>query len=192
MRTRKPPRLWPYDHHPTPNDPVFRGNPHFERHIYILRDQVLYDIDAQVSIIAKVRRKPDDSEDNTLTDITEQYKPLFHRWIDKYINLAKGRMAAFILEPFKTAKTNTLDTNEIDIELQVPDYWDDTMFQPLSQAVHDFVVNGALYEFATLTLPPKEHIINVKRTDMEESYSDIKKYICATKPGTIRRPLQPF
>lgn len=191
---RHTPDPWPYPRHPQgPNDNIFGGHPHFERHIFLYRDQLLLDIDMIVAVIAKVRKKPDGTDDDTLNNASQQYRPMFNRWIDKYVNLAKGRMAAFILEKFRTSKADNLKVeNEIDIELQVPFYWDDTTFQPLVQAVHDYVVNGAAYEFLSLVLPPKEHIINTKRIDMEQSYADIKRYICSTKPGSVKKPLQPF
>lgn len=193
----RPPRdlsNWPYSQHPQgPDDPLFRGTPNFERHIYIYRSQLMLDIEQEVAIIAKTRKNPDGTDDDTLNNISEKYQPLLNRWIDKYINLAKGRMSAYILERFRTSKANNLKTDdEIDIELQVPDFWNDTVFQPLVQAVHDYVVNGAVYEFMSLTLPPREHVINVKLRDVEQSYNDIKRYICSSKPGRIRKPMQPF
>jgi len=193
-RRRHIPSTWPYPHHPTgPNDELFGGHPYFERHMYISRAQVKFDVSCQASAIAKTRRTPDGKEDNSLTDITEQYGGMLDRWISKYVNLAKGRMAAYILEPHRRVGNNALEQeDEIDIELQVPDFWDDTVWEPLCQAVHDYIVNGIMYELFALILPPKEHIINVKREDMDMSFADIKTYICASKPGSVHKPLQPF
>ena len=188
------PAPWPYPRHPIgPNDPLFGGHPYFERHIYIYRSQLHFDITAQTEIIVTARMGNDQKAQSQLNNIATKYKAMFDRWIDKYVNLAKGRMAAFILEPFKSAKGNNLkQEEEIDIELQVPDFWDDTTFQPLTQAVHDYVVNGAIYELLSLMMPPKEFVTNQKRIDMDQSYADIKRYICSVKPGRVRKPLQPF
>lgn len=193
-KPRHIPWPWPYHRHPTgPNDEIFGGHPYFERHLYLSREQIKFDVASQAAVISRTRRTPDGKEDNALTDIAEQYGGMIDRWTDKYVNLAKGRMAAYILEPHMRVGNDTLkQEDEIDIELQVPDFWDDTMWQPLVQAVHDYIVNGIMYELFALTLPPKEHIINVKREDMEESFADIKMYICSSKPGSVRKPLQPF
>jgi hypothetical protein len=190
---RHPPETWPYRRHPIgPNDPMFGGHPYFERHIYIYREQIQFDVTSQSEVIIAARAQ--DSKTQTgLNNIATKYKAMFDRWIDKYVNLAKGRMAAFILEPFKTSKGNNLkQEDEIDIELQVPFSWDDTTFQPLVQAVHDYIVNGCIYELLSLIMPPKEFVTNQKRIDMEQSYADIKRYVCSVKPGWVRKPLQPF
>lgn len=190
----RPEETWPWRRHPHgPDDPMFHDRKRYERHIYLFRQQLMYDIEAQAGIISRVRRTEDGKEDNALTDITQQYRPMFDRWIDKYVNLAIGRMSAFVLEPFKQSKSDKIGSeDEIDIELQVPFSWDDTCFQPLVQAVHDYVVNGALYELMGLTLSPRDNVMNRKQMDLEQSYGDIKRFICAVKPGTVRKRYEPF
>ena len=196
MRGRRHvPDPWPYPHHPDgPNDPLFGGHPYYERHIYLYRSQLMYDIESEVAVMARVRRGSDNKEnDGALDNIVDNYRALLNRWIDKYVNLAKGRMAAIVMERHKHTGNNTLkEEEEIDIELQVHDYWDDTCFQPLIQAVHDYIVAGCVYELLLLILPPREKIGNVKQADMEMSWGDIKKYVCAYRPGTVKKPLQPF
>lgn len=144
-------------------------------------------------MVARVRRNGDGSADDSLIQAVDSNTGVLNRWIDKYVNLAKGRMSAFILEPYRRTKSDVLKTDdEIDIELQMPWSWDDTLFQPLTQAVHDYVVNGVMYELFSLLLPPKEHVVNVKQIDMDQSYDDIKRCVCAVKPGILRKPMQPF
>lgn len=187
-------RNWPYPRHPQgPNDPVHGRKPYFERHIYLFRDQLRYDISSIVGIVSQTRRTEDGKEDPSLKNAMDTYSGLIDRWIDKYVGLAKGRMSAYLLERFHTTTSDTIgNANEIDIELEVPEYWDDTVFEPLKQSVHDYVVNGTMYELFNLVLPPKENVVNQKRIDMEESYHDIKRYICSSKPGRVKKPLQPF
>lgn len=188
---RRDPSNWPYPRHPYgPRDPIFRGYPQFERHIFLYRDQLMLDVESQIGVIAKTR-KSDETE--SLENVVDNYKPLLNRWIDKYINLAKGRMSAFLLERFTPNMGDELkNEDEIDIELQMNDDWDDTCFAPLVQSVHDYVVNGVIYELLMLLLPPRENMVNVKQGDVDKSYADIKRYVCATKPGRIHKPLQPF
>ena len=188
------PSTWPYPRHPEgPQDPMFGGHPYFERHIYLYRSQLLFDIESEVGIMARVRRTADGEKDDALNSIVDNYKPLLNRWIDKYVNLAKGQMAAYMLEPFRKSGNDVLkQEEEIDLELQLPDFWDDTFFQPLVQSVHDYIVNGAVYELLLLILPPKEKVVNVKAESMQQSFLDIKDYICKVKPGWIKKPTQPF
>lgn len=186
---------WPYGHHPdSPNDPQFadRG-PRFERHIYLQRDDIFYDIDAQLGIIADTRRNSDGTEDDKLANATEKFRPMFLRWIDKHILIIKGIMAAFILDKFKTTASNSIkDNDEVDIELTMPMFWDDTVFEQLSSAVHDYITNAVLFEFLTLTLTSKDTVTVDKRALMQEALENVREYANAAKPGFIKKQHNPF
>lgn len=186
---------WPYSHHPSSANDKVLGNrkPRYEKHIYIVRSQVYADIEAQLSIISETRKREDGTEDTTFTNAFQKYQRMFDRWIEKYVNLAKGRMAAFIMQKTQTRKADTVNTNdEIDIELSMPESYDDTSFQQLVQSVHDYIVNGALYEYLTITLTSKDPVTQDKFALTTQGYNDIKRYICSTKPGTVKKRLSPF
>ena len=194
-RPPQPPDNWPYQGKPqTPNDPQYGiRNPKFERHLFISRDQIFYDLDAQIGMMNESRRKDDGTEDDTKTNATQKFQQQFYRWIDKYIGIAKGVMSTFVLEKFKTAKMNSISQKEeVDITLLVPDWYDDTMFDQLCNSVHDYVVNATLYEYFSLTLSAKDPVTATKQEQMKDALSDVRKYVNASKPGSIRKPLNPF
>lgn len=186
---------WPYRNHPdSPDDRQF-GNkaPKFERHIFIRKDQVLFDIESQVGMVAMARRKEDGTEDSALSNATTTYKQQFYRWMDKHIGITKNVMQAFTLEKFTTAKMNGIDSqDEVDIELLMPEYWDDTVFQQLVSAIHDYVVNATLFEFFTLTLTSRDPLTADKRALMDEALHNVKILVNAAKPGRIHKHLAPF
>lgn len=186
---------WPYPHHPSgPSDRVFSyKGPKFERHIYIRTDQVLFDIDSQLSMIATTRRKADGTEDDNFTNATTTHQGQFQRWIEKHIGVAKGVLSAFTLDKFHAQKMNTVSaSDEVDIELQMPEYWDDTVFDQLVNAVHDYIVNSVLNEYLTLTLTAKDPVTADKREQSHRAFLDIKHYGNAAKPGFIHKRLHPF
>ncbi len=194
-RRPQPNDNWPYQGRPTtPHDREYGiKNPKFERHIFISRDQVFYDIDAQIGMMNSSRRKEDGTEDDKMGNATTQYRQQFYRWIDTYIGKAKGVMSAFVLEQFKTSKMNTISqTEEVDITLLVPEWYDDTVFDQLCSAVHEYVVNATLYEYFSLTLSAKDPVTASKQDQMNDALSDVRKYVNASKPGSIRKPLKPF
>ena len=148
-RPPQPPDNWPYQTRPNNGfDPQYGiKNPKFERHIFISRDQIMYDIDAQVSMMARARRKEDGTEDDTFSNATTLYQQQFYRWIDKHIGIAKSAMSAFVLENYKTTKMNSISQKEeVDITLLMPEWYDDTVFEQLCSAVHDYVVSATLFE----------------------------------------------
>ena len=194
-RPPQPPDNWPYHNHPTtPHDREFGiKNPKFERHIFISRDQILFDIDSQIGMVNQSRRKEDGTEDDTRANATTTFQQEFYRWIDRYVNKAKSVMSAFVLEQFKTTKMNSISQEEeVDITLLVPEWYDDTVFDQLCDAVHDYVVNAALYEYFALTLSVKDPVTVSKKEMMDEAKGEIRQYVNASKPGSVRKPQNPF
>ena len=202
FRPPQPDDNWPYREHPNNgNDPQYGvKSPKFERHIFILRDQLLFDVDAQISMMSKARRKDDGTEDDAFSNATTQYKQQFFRWMDKHLGIAKGVMSAFVLEKFRTTKTNTISQNEeVDVTLLMPEWYDDTVFEQLCQAVHDYVVNATLFEFFSIALlvPTRYSVSNdpvtiLKQQQMNDALDEIRKLVNASKPGRIRKPYKPF
>lgn len=186
---------WPYRHRPISADDPQYGikSPKFERHIFIRRDQIFYDIDAQLGMISEARRNANGVEDNTITDATTKYRQMFFRWIDHYIGEAKTVMSAFVLEDFnETAMNSIKDTEEVDITMLVPKWYDDTTFKQLCSVVHDFVVNSTMAEYCKLRFTSKDTVTVDKASDAEFGKSEIRKLVNMSKPGTISKPLKPF
>ncbi len=195
LRPPLPNDNWPYQSRPSEgNDPQYGiKGPKFERHIYIRNDDVFFDIDSQLAIIAKSRRKEDGTEDDTFSQATTSFRSMFVRWIGNYIGKAKTIMAAFVLEEFNnTAMNNIKDKEEECINLLVPAWYDDTTFNQLSDAVHNYVVNGALREYLVLSLTSKDPVTIDKNALMMENESEIRKLANFSKPGSIKKPMNPF
>ena len=191
----KPNDNWPYHNHPTtPHDREYGvKNPKFERHVFIRRDQIFYDIDAQLAIIAKARRKADGTEDDSITQATTTFRPMFYRWIDTYIGKAKAIMSAVVLEEFRESVMNSIkDKEEVDITLLVPEWYDDTTFPQLCDTVHNYVVNGTMQEYAKLSFTSKDPVTVDKANDMTFGESEIRKLVNAAKPGFIHKKYKPF
>jgi hypothetical protein len=186
---------WPYHNHPTtPHDREYGiRNPKFERHIFISRESVMFAVDAQIQMVAETRRKDNGTEDDRLTNATTKYQQMFISWFNKHIGKAKSKMQSFVLEKFKTTNMNNIkDKEEIDIELLMPHWWDDTVFDQLTESVNDYVTNALLQEFFTVTLTSKDPVTIDKASLAADALNDIRKYANASKPGTIRKRLNPF
>lgn len=194
-RPPQPNDNWPYHGHPTtPHDKEFGiKDPKFERHIYIRRDQLMFDIDTQLAMLAKARRKADGTEDDSMTQATTTFQSMFYRWIDTQIGKAKTVMSAFVLEQYsETAMNSIKDNEEVDITLLMPSWYDDTTFQQLCDAVHNYVVNGTLREYFILTLTSKDPVTVDKNQLMVEGESEIRKLVQAAKAGRIHKKYKPF
>ena len=186
---------WPYHNHPTtPHDREFGiKNPKFERHIFIRRDQIFFDIDAQLSILADARKNQDGTTDDTLTNATSKYRQLFFRWIDTHIRETKTTMSAFVLEKFKEVAMNSIkDTEEVDITLLMPEWYDDTTFPQLCDKVHEYVVAATLYDFYKMRLTSKDPITIDVLNQKTETQAEIKKLANMAKPNRISKPFKPF
>ena len=186
---------WPYRGKPQQgNDPQYGvKSPKFERHIFIRRDQVFFDIDAQLGILSEARKKDDGTEDDTITNATTKYQQMFYRWIDRYIGVAKTVMSAFVLEKFRESAMNSIkDKDEVDITLLVPEWYDDTTFAQLCDKVHEYVVNATIGEYCIMRLTSKDPVTVDKLQLAEEAKTEIRKLVNMSKPNTISKPFKPF
>lgn len=165
-----------------------------EKHIYLLKDQILYDIDAQSLIVMRARRDAA-KVDNTIigTDEADRLRPLLHRWIDKYADRARMALAPYAKNADGVASMNFINEwKEMDIELNMPEYWNESVYPMLVNAIHDYIVNGTLYDYFSLTLTANDPVTLTKKTEMEESLEKVKQYANTVIPGQVRKPLQPF
>lgn len=186
---------WPYNGEPhNGRDPQYGiKSPKFYRHIYIRRDQILHDIDSQVQMVAESRKNPDGTVNDNLSQATTKFQSMFYRWIDKHIGEAKTVMSAFVLEKFRDSAINSIkDFEEIDITLLVPEWYDDTTFPQLSDAVHQFIVDATLFDFFSLTLTSKDPVTADKFAIKGSDRDEVKRLVHASKPGRIRKIQKPF
>ena len=181
---------------PNPFSPVPERGPRRKRiskHVFIVKDQLFYDIDAQTALVARARRQDPDNSDTIATSEEDGYRPLFHRWIEKYASNVRSRLAAYILVPVRTATMNDLKYwSEMDIELSMSLSWDDTEYDNLVDAIHDYIVNGVLTEYFKLTLTSKDPLTVDKENLMDESWLKIKQYVNTVKPASVQKPMSPF
>jgi hypothetical protein len=163
------------------------------KHLFLDKANILYDIDAMTSLVSKTRRSGDNPDDALATSESDRYRPLFDRWIEKYTQQAKARLKAYILTPVRVASMNDLKTwKECEITLTFPPSWNDTVYESMVSAIHDYIVNGCLYEYFSLTLTSKDSVTVDCQQKMLDSYMAMKNYACAVIPGTVHKPLQPF
>jgi hypothetical protein len=160
-------------------------------HVYIMRNQLMYDVNAQLLIIARARRTRNNVQDNNLTNI-EDFQPMINRWIDKYKAQAESLLQAYVLKEFSKATTDTINnSDELHFHFAMPDSWDETVFTQLKQAIHDYLVSGVMYEDLSLTLTTKDPVTLSQREQNELLYQDIKRLACAMKTR-VRKALHPF
>lgn len=195
LRPPQPEDNWPYRGKPRNGDDRQYGykNPKFERHIYVRKDQVMSDINMQLDMMAKARRREDGTEDDAFTNATATYEAQFMRWIDSHLGILKGVMSAYLLEKFRTARLNSISTvDEIDLELRMPEYWDDTVFESLAAAIQNYLVNAVMHEYLVISLTSKDPVTQDKQVQAEEALLDVKRFANAAKPGRIHKKLDPF
>lgn len=186
---------WPYHGHPRQGHDRQYGikSPKFERHIFMRRDQIFFDIDSQLSILAEARKSPDGTENGALTNATTKYTQMFYRWIDTHIGEAKTTMSAFVLDKFRESAMNSIkDNEEVDITLLMPEWYDDTTFPQLTDAVHAYVVASTLFDFLSMSLTSKDPVTLDKREQKYDALAEVKKLINAAKPGRISKIQKPF
>ena len=147
---------------------------HTDKHIFVYANQLWYDIDAT-------------------TSENDHERPLFYRWFDKYMKKAEGLLTAYLMKKEGVVRDNAIkEWEEQEIWLRMPDYWDDTRYDSLVQAIHNYIAAGALYEYFKLTLTSKDPLTADKAAEVEDAELDILDASNATKPGSVHKPYKPF
>ena len=163
------------------------------RKIYIRRDQIMADVDAQIEIVSATHTKEDGSVNPVFDNAMMRYQGLFDRWLNKYLDNTKSRMAAYLLVPYQHGAMNAdRDWEEVVLDLSFPWSWNDTTFPQLVSAIHVYIVNSILTEFFIMTITSKDPVTADKQSIADEAYAQIK-HCCVTQiAGAARRPLNPF
>ena len=181
---------------PIPNplapQPPHRAYGHTVKHIFLQADQLLYDVDAITGMIDRTARiAHNDTE--VVTSESDTYRPMFFRWFDKFIANVEYCLSAFVLKPEGATRLNDLkEWDEREISLLMPDYWDATVYDSLVQAIHQYVVDGALYEYMSLVLSSRDLRTIDRKQSLEEGITNIRALSCRVIPGTVHKHLKPF
>lgn len=185
-------RGWTPTANPLEPQPPLRAYGHSIKHIYIQADQLFYDVDAVTSLIDKATRKTQ-GETEVATSEADSHRPMFYRWFDQYIASVERILSAYVAKPEGVARMNGLkEWSEKEIILVMPDYWDATVYDALVQAIHKYVVNGALYEYFSITLSSKDPRTMDRKQNTLDGETEIRSLSCRVVPGTVRKHLNPF
>lgn len=165
-----------------------------DKRIFVYASQLWYDIDATTNMLGKARRgNQTNQEDIVPTSENDQERPLFYRWFDKYFHKVESTLSAYLMKPEGKVRDNALkEWDEKEIWLRMPDYWDDTRYDSLAKAIHDYIATGALLEYFKLTLTSKDPLTVDKATDLEDAELEIINCANTTKAGSMVRQLKPF
>ena len=144
---------------------------HTDKHIFVYANQLWYDIDATTNLLSRSRRSVNDSQADTIpTSENDHERPLFYRWFDKYMKKAEGLLAAYLMKKEGVVRDNSIkEWDEQEIWLRMPDYWDDTRYDSLVHAIHNYIAAGALYEYFKLTLTSKDPLTADKAAEVEDA-----------------------
>lgn len=171
----------------------YRNKPDKKKILFIRKDQILGTIDASIELVAMTHTKDDGSPMPVFENVMNKQKALLDQWIDRYVDKAKERMSAYVVVPVQKATMNAKrDWQEREIHLSFPWGWDETTFDNLSTAVHNYIVNSVLTEFFIMTITSKDPITADKKSLADEAYEDIKRYTMVRLPGVTRKKLHPF
>lgn len=163
------------------------------KHLFIYKNQLMFDIDAQVSMIVTARRTEQGTEANAQSDMIDRYKGMFDRWIDKYVDKVKERLVMVLVEKPQFASGDELrDWSEKELLLSMPEWWDENAWKPLVSCVHDYIVNSVLGEYLSLVLTGKDPVTVQKKEDAMEAWGKIKVQLTQHLPHSIKRPLRPL
>ena len=177
---------------PLEPQPPRRAYGHSIKHIYIQADQLFYDVDAVTSLVDKAARRTQEETEVTTSE-ADSHRPMFYRWFDQYIASVERILSAYVAKPEGVARMNGLkEWSEKEITLVMPDYWDATVYDALVQAIHKYVVDGALFEYFSNTLTSRDQRTIDRKENLVDGETVIKELSSRVLPGTVRKHMNPF
>lgn len=159
--------------------------------LYFLKSQLVADVMFQLRIITRGRRK-DGEQDNGL-ELTDDLRYQFDRWIETYISRSKKPLVKYLVEDKVHGVTNVVkDTDEIVIRFKIGDWWNDNVLNLLLSKIHDYVVNGLMYEYLLLYFGSGDSVVQSKEKSMVLLLDEIKNLMLSYKAGSVKKSFHPF
>lgn len=165
-----------------------------DKHIFIYANQLWYDIDATTNMVGRARRNNQTAQEDVVpTSENDEERPLFYRWFDKYFAKVETILTAYVMKPTGNVRDNAIKQwEEKELWLHMPDSWDETRYDALVQAIHDYISSGALYEYFSIMLTSKDPLTVDKYGQVEEAEQSIIDLANTVKPGSLPHMLKPF
>lgn len=159
--------------------------------ITIYKKAVLASIDAQTfKRVDGVLSAESDQMKNALSSDSEENldKHILHEHMEnRDANLRRRLTFCLVPDNENLSVSNLLevDTPTFVYDLSVPDTFDKQRLQSLAKKMHNYMVQGSLYDwYATQNMKG-----NVSATELEDLES---KIVSMLRPSCVKRPLQPF
>lgn len=159
--------------------------------ITIYKKAVLASIDAQTfKRVDGVLSAESEQMKNALSSDSEENldKHILHEHMEKRdANIRKRLTFCLAYDDEDLSASNLLEVDEptFEYKLSVPDTFDKQRLQSLAKKMHNYIVQGALYDwYATQNMKG-----NVSATELEDLENEI---VYMLRTSFVKRPLQPF
>lgn len=167
------------------------------RSLFVYMGEVMYDVEAEVSMVASSRRGEGGVEMLPLTDNVERYGRMFSRWVGKRVGEVRERLVRDVVGDVchvapRGGGDNLVPSEEWELRLSMPDWWDEAAWEPLLSAVHDYIVNGVLEDYFKLVLTGGDALTRDVSESRLAAWGRIRSAACRQVAGTVRRYINPM
>lgn len=159
--------------------------------VTIYKQLVLADIDAQTfKRVDGVLSTESEQLRNALSSDSQEHldQHILHRHMEKRdANIRKRLAFCLAHDEEDLVVSNILDMEEptFEYKLSVPDSCDKQRLKSLAQNIHDYLVQGSLFDwYATQNM--KGNVSAIELEDLE------REIVCMLRSSCVKRPLQPF
>lgn len=159
--------------------------------ITIYKKAVLASIDAQTfKRVDGVLSGESDQMKNALSSDSEENldKHILHEHMELRDAILRKRLTFCLAsdeEPLSATNLLDVDIPTFVYELSVPDNFDKQRLQSLAKKMHNYIVQGVLYDwYATQNMKS-----NISLKELEEMENEV---VCMLRVSFVKRPLQPF
>ena len=159
--------------------------------ITIYKREILTSVDAQTykRVDGVLSSESEQAKNALSSDSTENLdKHILHEYMEHRGSTLRNRLAFCLISEDEDLSVNNLLEVEVptfEYRLLVPDNYDRQRLQVLAKKMHNYIVQGVLYDwYATQNMKG-----NVSKEELEEMESSI---VSMLRSSYVKRPLQPF
>ena len=84
------------------------------------------------------------------------------------------------------------ENEDIEIKISVGDWWNSNVLNLLMRKIHDYVVNGVMYEYLSLYLGGSDSVTQSKEKNLLILLEEIKNLMLSYKAGSVQKQFHPF
>lgn len=159
--------------------------------IYIVRDEVMFDVNSELHVLVRSRRTAEGDQQNII-ERTEDMGRIFTRWIERRVADVRKVLSNYLLMPEHKRESDTIKVKVEDVFLlNMPSNWPNNLLSGLRANIHDYIVYGVESDYLKLAIGLQDPLAQSKQADAEAMLECVGN-AANKRVGAVKKSYHPF